>query len=65
MIFCIYLLNGFGIVGSSFGTIFSSRKDLSMKTALIAKDIYFYAVKIMINNGWLEEPPQTESRTKL
>ncbi|MCT9852319.1 DUF3231 family protein [Priestia megaterium] len=65
MMFCIYLLNGFGIVGSSFGSIFSLRKDLSMKTALIAKDIYFYAdegVKIMIKNGWLEEPPQTENR---
>ncbi|MCM3644874.1 DUF3231 family protein [Priestia aryabhattai] len=68
MMFCIYLLNGFGIVGSSFGTIFSLRKDLSMKNALIAKDIYFYAdegVKIMIKNGWLEEPPQTENRSRL
>ncbi|PFT49507.1 DUF3231 family protein [Priestia megaterium] len=68
MMFCIYLLNGFGIVGSSFGTIFSLRKDLSMKTALIAKDIYFYAdegVKIMIKNGWLEEPPQMEDRPNL
>ncbi|QSX23499.1 DUF3231 family protein [Priestia megaterium] len=68
MMFCIYLLNGFGIVGSSFGTIFSLRKDVSMKTALIAKDIYFYAdegVKIMIKNGWLEEPPQMEDRPNL
>ncbi|WP_340643214.1 DUF3231 family protein [Priestia flexa] len=68
MMFCIYLLNGFGIVGSSFGAIFSLRKDLSMKTALIAKDIYFYAdegVKIMIKNGWLEEPPQIEDRINL
>ncbi|YCA41643.1 DUF3231 family protein [Bacillus sp. JZ8] len=68
MMFCIYLLNGFGLVGSSFGTIFSLRKDVSMKTALIAKDIYFYAddgIKIMIENGWLEEPPQMEDRTKL
>ncbi|MDR7245888.1 DUF3231 family protein [Priestia megaterium] len=68
MMFCIYLLNGFGIVGSSFGTIFSLRKDLSMKTALIAKDIYFFAdegVKIMIKNGWLEEPPQMEDRPNL
>ncbi|WRU97598.1 DUF3231 family protein [Priestia filamentosa] len=68
MMFCIYLLNGFGLVGSSFGTIFSLRKDISMKTILIAKDIYFYAddgVKIMIENGWLEEPPQMEDRTKL
>ncbi|KOP70788.1 DUF3231 family protein [Priestia megaterium] len=68
MMFCIYLLNGFGIVGSSFGTIFSLRKDVSMRTALIAKDIYFYAdegVKIMIKNGWLEEPPQMEDRPNL
>ncbi|WP_299092499.1 DUF3231 family protein [uncultured Metabacillus sp.] len=63
MMFCIYLLNGFGIVGGSFGAVFSLRNDLSMKTALFTKDIYFYAnegVKIMIKKGWLEEPPQME-----
>jgi hypothetical protein len=68
MMFCVFLLNGFGIVGSSFGTMFSLRKDVSMKTALIAKDIYFYAdegIKIMIKNGWLEEPPQIEDRTQI
>jgi hypothetical protein len=66
MMFCIYLLNGFGLVGSSFGTIFSLRNDISMKTALIGKDIYVYAnegIKIMIKNGWMEEPPQMENRT--
>ena len=55
MMFCTYLLNGFGLVGSSFGTIFSLRNDVSMKTALIAKDIFFYAndgIKLMIQNGW-------------
>ncbi|MBU9713466.1 DUF3231 family protein [Evansella tamaricis] len=62
MMYLVYLLNGFGLVGSSFGTIFSLRNDLSMKSALIAKDIFVYAndgVEIMIKKGWLEEPPQT------
>ncbi|KEZ48227.1 DUF3231 family protein [Metabacillus indicus] len=61
MMFCVYLLNGFGLVGSSFGTIFSLRSDLSLKTALIGKDIFFYAtegIKLMIENGWFEEPPE-------
>ncbi|GGA09392.1 hypothetical protein GCM10008018_63810 [Paenibacillus marchantiophytorum] len=33
-----------------------------------AKDIYFYThegIKIMIKNGWLEEPPQMEDRHQL
>jgi hypothetical protein len=62
MLFCIYLLNGYGLVGGSFGTVFSMRNDLSIKTALIAKDIYFYAyegIKIMIKHDWMEEPPQS------
>ncbi|MFD1738636.1 DUF3231 family protein [Bacillus salitolerans] len=68
MMFCIYLLNGFGIVGSSFGSIFSLRNDLTVKQAIIAKDIYFYTnegIKIMIKNGWMEEPPQMEDRSKI
>ncbi|MGN7233514.1 DUF3231 family protein [Priestia megaterium] len=68
MMFCVYLLNGFGIVGCSFGSIFSLRNDVSLKTALIAKDIYFYAdegIKLMIKNGWLEEPPQMEDRVNI
>jgi len=68
MMFCVYLLNGFGIVGSSFGTIFGLRNDVSLKAALIAKDIYFYAdegIKLMIKNRWLEEPPQMEDRVNI
>lgn len=68
MMFCIYLLNGFGLVGNSFGAIFSLRNDIAMKNALIAKDIYFYAnegIKIMIKSGWMEEPPQMEDRVKI
>jgi hypothetical protein len=65
MMFCTFLLNGFCIVGSSFGTFFTLRNDISLKTALIVKDIYFYGdegVKLMIKNGWFEEPPQMEDR---
>lgn len=65
MLFCIYLLNGFGIVANSFGTIFTLRNDVSFDTALFAKDIYTYAndgIKLMIKKGWLEEPPQMEDR---
>ncbi|UKS25478.1 DUF3231 family protein [Paenibacillus sp. HWE-109] len=68
MMFCVYLLNGFGLVSSSFGTVFTLRNDVTLKTAWIAKDIYFYThdgIKIMIKNGWLEEPPQMEDRHQL
>jgi len=66
MMFCTFLLNGFCIVGTSFGTFFTLRSDLTLHTTLIAKDIYFYGqegIKIMIKNGWFEEPPQSEDRT--
>ncbi|WP_251026895.1 DUF3231 family protein [Bacillus sp. ISL-46] len=68
MMYCTFLLNGYSIVGSSFGTFFTLRNDISMKTALIAKDVYFYGmdgVKIMIKNSWFEEPPQMEDRPQL
>ncbi|MBT2728813.1 DUF3231 family protein [Bacillus sp. ISL-75] len=66
MMNCIYLLNGFSIVGSSFGTFFTLRNDIITKNALIAKDIFFYGqegIEIMIKHGWFEEPPQMEDRT--
>ncbi|MCM3670707.1 DUF3231 family protein [Mesobacillus maritimus] len=68
MMHCIYLLNGFGIVGSSFGTFFSMRNDIALKTTLIAKDVYFYGqegIKLKIKHGWFEEPPQMEDRNKI
>ncbi len=68
MMFCINLLNGFSIVGSSFGTFFTLRNDISLKTAILAKDVYFYGqdgLEIMFKNGWYEEPPQVEDRSKL
>jgi hypothetical protein len=68
MMHCIYLLNGFGLVASSFGAFFTYRHDITMKTALLAKDIYFYGqegVKIKIEHGWFEEPPQMEDRARI
>jgi hypothetical protein len=68
MMHCIYLLNGFGIVGCSFGSFFCLRNDISMKLTLLAKDVYFYGqegIKIMIKNGWFEEPPQMEDRAQI
>ena len=68
MMHCIFLLNGFSMVGSSFGTFFTLRNDLSLKIALIAKDIYFYGdegIKINIKQGWFEEPPQMEDRAQI
>ncbi|MCM3587850.1 DUF3231 family protein [Mesobacillus maritimus] len=68
MMMLINYLNGFSMVGSSFGTFFTLRNDITMKTALLAKDVYFYAqegLEIMFKNGWYEEPPQTEDRNEL
>lgn len=68
MMYCMYLLNGFGLVGGSFGTVSTLRNDISMKTAMVAKDIFLYTnegVDLMFKNGWMEEPPQTEDRAKL
>ena len=68
MMHCIYFLNGFSIVGNSFGSFFTLRNDLSMKNTLIAKDIYFYGqegMEIKIKHGWFEEPPQMEDRAQI
>jgi len=68
MMHCIYILNGFGIVGTGTGAFFSLRNDLSMKSMLIAKDVYLYAqegIEISIKNGWFEEPPQMEDRNQI
>lgn len=64
----IGFLNGFAIVGMSFGTFFSFRRDLTMQSTLIAKDVFLYGeegINIMIKNGWIEEPPQMEDRTQI
>lgn len=68
MMHCIYILNGFSIVGSGSGVFFSLRNDIAMKSMIIAKDIYLYAregIELKIKNGWFEEPPQTENRAEI
>ena len=68
MMHCIFLLNGFSIVGNSFGTFFSLRNDISLKATLLAKDIYFYGqegIEIKIKHHWFEEPPQMEDRAQI
>jgi hypothetical protein len=68
MMHCVFLLNGFSVVGNSFGTFFSLRNDIIMKNALIAKDIFFYGqegIEIKIKHGWYEEPPQMEDRAQI
>lgn len=68
MMHCTTFLNGFSTVGTSFGTFFSLRRDINLKTTLIAKDVYLYAqegIELMIKNGWFEEPPQMEDRPSL
>ena len=68
MMHCVTFLNGFCMVGNSFGTFFTLRNDIALKITLLAKDIYFYGqegIEIMIKHGWFEEPPQTEDRNQL
>ncbi|MEH7118351.1 DUF3231 family protein [Neobacillus vireti] len=68
MMACVHFLNGFSLVGNSFGTVFTYRNDISMKIALLAKDVYFYGqegIEIRIKHGWLEEPPQIEDRAAI
>jgi hypothetical protein len=68
MMYCTNLLNGFSIVGGSFGTFFTLRNDIALKTTLITKDIFFYGqegIEILIKNGWYEEPPQMEDRNQI
>jgi len=62
MMYCISLFCSFSLGGNSIGTAFSLRNDLPLKFAAYMKDIFEYAhegAKLMIQNGWMEEPPQT------
>ncbi|MBM7585410.1 hypothetical protein JOC86_001952 [Bacillus pakistanensis] len=55
-----------GFYGTSAST--SARKDLSLHFVRLSAELGKYAedgATIMINNGWLEEPPLSEDRDKL
>lgn len=63
MMFCTYLLGGFGLGGQGFSAGFLLRNDMMMKTAVFAKDVYEYIVegaRLMMSKGWLEEPPKMQ-----
>jgi hypothetical protein len=68
MMYNTSLLASFGLGSNALGGAFSLRNDLPVKMALLAKDIFTFAQdggKIMIGNGWMEEPPQVEDRNQL
>ncbi|MBM7571913.1 DUF3231 family protein [Aquibacillus albus] len=68
MMYCTSLFCSFSLGGNSLGTAFSLRNDLPAKMTIFMKDIFEYAhegAKIMIKNGWMEEPPQMEERQQI
>jgi hypothetical protein len=68
MMYCTSLFCSFSMGSSSLGTAFSLRNDLPAKMTIFMKDIFEYAHKggkIMIKNGWMEEPPQMEERRQI
>jgi hypothetical protein len=68
MMYCTSLFCSFAMGGNSLGTAFSLRNDLPTKMFIFMKDTFEYAhkgAKIMINNGWMEEPPQMEERKQI
>ncbi len=65
MMYCTSLFCSFSMGGNAVGTAFSLRNDLAAKNSVFTKDIFEYAhegAKIMIKNGWMEEPPQMVER---
>ncbi|MFY0761963.1 DUF3231 family protein [Metabacillus dongyingensis] len=68
MMYNTSLLSTFGLGSNALGGAFSLRSDLPAKMALLAKNIFDFAKqggKIMVKNGWMEEPPQVEDRNQL
>jgi hypothetical protein len=68
MMYCTSLFCSFSMGGNSLGTAFSMRNDLPAKMTIFMKDIFEYShkgAKIMIKNGWMEEPPQMEERKQI
>jgi len=65
MMYCTSLFCSFSLGSNSLGTAFSLRNDLPAKMSIFTKDVFEYAhkgAKIMIKNGWTEEPPQMINR---
>ncbi|MFP7472251.1 DUF3231 family protein [Niallia taxi] len=63
MLYCTYLLGGFSIGGQGFSSAFILRNDVIAKSAIFAKDAFEYTMegaKVMMEKGWMEEPPKME-----
>lgn len=68
MLFLTLLINGFNLVCTSFGTLFTLRNDLSSEMSFFGNEIYTFGndgIKLMIRHHLIEEPPQMENRTTL
>ncbi|WP_309121431.1 DUF3231 family protein [Paenibacillus sp.] len=68
MMYCTNILTSFGLGGNALGTSFSLRSDLPIKLTALMTRVYNYAQeggKLMIKQGWMEEPPQAENRPEL
>jgi Protein of unknown function (DUF3231) len=63
MMFCIFLFGGFSLGGQGFSSTFILRDDVVAKNVVYAKDALEYTregVKLMMDKGWLEEPPKMD-----
>ncbi|MBD2868782.1 DUF3231 family protein [Paenibacillus arenilitoris] len=63
MLYCVYLLGSFSLGGQGFSTAFNLRNDVVAVSAKQAKDVFEYAreaATIMMEKGWMEEPPRMD-----
>jgi hypothetical protein len=68
MLFITTFLNATGIGNYGLGVSSSMRHDLSYTYIRLTSEIGLFAedaAELMIENGWLEEPPQSPNREKL
>jgi len=68
MMFATNVMSNSAIGYNVIGTSFSMRSDLHAKLSLIAKDTFNFSKKggkLLIQNRWMEEPPQMEDRNQL
>ena len=68
MMYLVGILNSFSLSGGSMGILFNLRSDLRLMMAAFSAKIYDYAIdggKLMIENKWMEKPPEMENRKEL
>ncbi|MCM2532205.1 DUF3231 family protein [Neobacillus pocheonensis] len=68
MMYHISAMNASGIGNYAMAMAASPRRDIALKYTSLIPEVSMYAedgAKIMIKNGWLEEPPQADDRDHL